>query len=68
MPIIACAENGLVVGRRIVSSSSDRSSVTQKQRLVEVSLHDVAAYVAPTDIDLELACNGLKINTPMKKS
>ena len=58
--LLLAAENGLVVGRRIVSSSSDRSSVAQKQRLVEVSLHDVAAYVAPTDIDLRAGVQWLE--------
>ena len=34
--------------------------MAQKQRLVEVSLHDVAAYVAPTDIDLRAGVQWLE--------
>ena len=58
--LLLAADNGLVVGRRVVSSSSDSSSATQKQRLVDVNLHHVAAHVAPTDVDLRAGVQWLE--------
>ena len=58
--LLLAADSGLVVGRRVVSSSSDSSSEAHKQRLVDVNLHHVAAHVAPTDVDLRAGVQWLE--------
>ena len=55
--MLLAAEGGLVVGRRI------DDMVSQNRRLVTVSLQQVQAYVAPTNVDLNAGVQWLKERT-----
>ena len=55
--MLLAAEGGLVVGRRI------DDGVSQNRRLVTVSLQQVQAYVAPTNVDLNAGVQWLKERT-----